>query len=111
MSAYKENLALIDWSKKSARVRNQRHDRSLRSDLARPQIVRDYESYKCPVTGKIIEGRAAHEENLKRMNCRLLEPGEKEDNIKRHAREDAAEDERRDEAIDGMVDTVAAEYF
>ena len=111
MSAYKKNLAQIDWSKKSARPRNQRHDQSLRSDLARPQIVRDYESYKCPVTGKIIEGRAAHEENLKRTDCRLLEPGEKEDNIKRHAREVAAEDKRRDAAIDGMVDTVAAEYF
>lgn len=44
--------------------------------------VGDYEGYNCPVTGKYIEGRAAHEENLKRQGCRVLEPGETEQFIK-----------------------------
>lgn len=42
------------------------------------QIAKDYEGYNCPVTGKWIEGRTAHKENLKRQGCRVFEPGELE---------------------------------
>lgn len=42
------------------------------------RIARDFEAYECPVSGKMIEGRAAHEENLKVTGCRLYEPGETE---------------------------------
>jgi hypothetical protein len=48
-----------------------------------PILLGDYSPYDCPVTGKIIEGRHAHEENLKRQGCRLLEPGESRDYLKR----------------------------
>jgi len=41
------------------------------------------------VTGKWIEGRKAHEENLKRHGCRVLEPGEAESSRRRVADEDA----------------------
>lgn len=41
------------------------------------QIAGDYEGYTCPITGKWIEGRAAHRENLKRHGCRILERGER----------------------------------
>lgn len=44
--------------------------------ISAPRIVSDYEGYQCPVTDKWIEGRAAHEENLKRTGSRILEPGE-----------------------------------
>lgn len=44
--------------------------------LDAPNIAPDYEDYSCPVTGKAISGKRAHEENLKRLGCRLLEPGE-----------------------------------
>lgn len=53
---------------------------------ARPHLVSDYEAYECPVTGKMIEGRAAHRENLKRTGCRLFEPGEREQYIKNESR-------------------------
>lgn len=43
------------------------------------QIAKDYEGYDCPVTGKWIEGRYAHKENLKRQGCRVFEPGELEE--------------------------------
>ena len=46
-------------------------------------IVKDYSSYQCPISGKLIDGRKAHEENLKLNNCRLLEPGEREQLDKR----------------------------
>jgi len=54
-----------------------------RSDFATPMISGDYEGYDCPVTGKWVEGRAAHRENLKRTGCRLLEKGESRDAEKR----------------------------
>ena len=41
-----------------------------------PRIVADYAGYSCPVSGNWIEGRRAHEENLKRTGSRVLEPGE-----------------------------------
>lgn len=46
--------------------------------LSRPRIVTDYPGYNCPVTDRWIEGRAAHQENLKVTGSRILEPGEKE---------------------------------
>lgn len=46
------------------------------------QIAKDYEGYNCPVTGKWIEGRVAHRENLKRQGCRLFETGELQEFIR-----------------------------
>jgi putative FmdB family regulatory protein len=44
--------------------------------LRAPMVQGDYETYDCPVTGRPITGRKAHKENLARLGCRLLEPGE-----------------------------------
>ncbi len=44
--------------------------------ISAPAVRGDYPGYDCPVTGKWIEGRKAHQENLKRTGCRLYEPGE-----------------------------------
>lgn len=48
-----------------------------------PILLGDYSAYDCPVTGKPIEGRYAHSENLKRQDCRLLEKGESREQAKR----------------------------
>jgi hypothetical protein len=48
-------------------------------EIAAPMVLGDYAGYECPRTGRWIEGRKAHQENLKRLGCRVLEPGEKED--------------------------------
>lgn len=69
--------------------------------LSTPAIVKDYPGYECPATGCWIEGRRAHEENLKRTGCRILEPGERQ----------AAERSRKaDEAAfeDAVANTAAA---
>ena len=47
--------------------------------LTAPHIAPDYPGYSCPVTGKWVEGRKAHIENLKRTGCRLYESGETRD--------------------------------
>lgn len=45
--------------------------------VSTPQIAGDYSAYESPVNhGKMIEGRAAHREELKRSGCRVMEKGE-----------------------------------
>lgn len=46
--------------------------------LSATRIITDYAGYECPITGDWIEGRRAHEENLKKHGCRVLEEGERE---------------------------------
>lgn len=67
-------------------------------------VFGDWAGYECPVTGKWIEGRRAHEENLKRTDSRLLEPGETE--AKAKARK--AADEALDKSLDATVDAEIA---
>ena len=54
------------------------------------KVIPDYEGYTCPVTGKWVEGRKAHRENLKAHGCRVLETGEKEEAARHREREAAA---------------------
>lgn len=65
-----------------------------------PMSIKDYEAYECPVTGKMIEGRAAHRENLKRTGCRIFEPGEREAYVKNEGR-------RREETAEKISNTYA----
>lgn len=69
-----------------------------------PQIVSDYAAYECPVTGNMIEGRAAHRENLKRTGCRLYEKGETQDFIRNRERESARDTAR---LVDRMINNIA----
>jgi len=55
--------------------------------LDAPRVVADYEAYNCPITGREIRGRREHEENLRRHNCRVYEPGELEEHKKYKAKE------------------------
>lgn len=71
--------------------------------LSAPSVRGDYEGYSCPVTGKWIEGRRAHEENLRRHGCRVLEPGETREAQRRREADDAA--------LDASVDATVEEFF
>lgn len=53
----------------------------------RVQVSSDIAGYDCPVTGKWIDGRRDHRENLKRQGCRNLEVGESRDAQKNIERE------------------------
>lgn len=102
---YKDNFKLIDWSKKAESAPRQiEYIEVQRSDFPRPMVVRDYQAYECPVTGQMIEGRHAHKENLKRTDCRLLEPGEFEDTKKNGQKRIY---DKMDAAIDKAIDEVA----
>lgn len=58
--------------------------------IVAPAVRGDYAGYECPVTGKWIEGRKAHKENLARHGCRVLEPGETQALTRRRKAEDEA---------------------
>lgn len=104
-SLYKKNFLNIKWAPITQRKSVIRTPPK-RAAFPCPMIARDYEAYECPVTGKMIEGRAAHAENLKRTGCRLLEKGEFED-VKKNGRKEA--EARMDAALDKAVDEVAAQ--
>ena len=46
------------------------------SSLPMPYISGDLKPYRSPVTGKVIEGRAARREDLARTGCREVDPSE-----------------------------------
>ena len=106
---YSDNFDNIKWS--PPRPRYRAPVESKRGNFPTPMIRGEYAAYECPVTGKMIEGRYAHEENLKATGCRILERGEKEHNTKRAQDDAKAEDAKRDRVIDQIVDSVANDYF
>lgn len=78
-------------------------DVPMRQLISAPHIVMDYEGYTCPVTGKWVEGRAQHRENLKRQGCRVLEPGETEAVRREKAKKEAELDKKLDETTDQLL--------
>src|SRR4051812_25281171 len=69
-----------------------------------PMVMGDYAGYSCPVTGKWIEGRKAHTENLKRTESRLYEPGEREERVEARAKEDASFEAKVERTIEEEID-------
>lgn len=70
-----------------------------------PMIVRaaTYQ-YQCPITGREINGKRAHEENLARHGCRVLESGEAEDAARRRRDAEKSLDAALDSGIDRIID-------
>lgn len=63
----------------AGQLRNKRTGELVPDDnrpIGAPQLVRDYAAYQSPVGTGMVEGRAAHREDLARSGCRLLEVGE-----------------------------------
>ena len=78
---------------------------TLARKITAPFIQPDYAPYQCPVTGKTIEGRKAHEANLRETGCRILEPGEAQASIRRKQADDEAFFDR---IAESAAETVAA---
>ena len=78
--------------------------RVMARQLSAPSIQPDFAPYNCPITGKLIDGRKAHRENLARHGCRVLEAGETA-----QAKRAAAESERQlDKSVDETVESFVA---
>lgn len=72
--------------------------------ISAPRVLGDYAPYQCPITGKLIEGRKAHRENLAQHGCRILEPGETDSYVRSRRREEA----KLDSAIEATADELIA---
>jgi hypothetical protein len=68
----------------------------------------DY-SYDCPITGAHITSKTAHQENLKRQGCRVLETGEKNFNEKRRLEAEAKTEQAIDQTIEKAIDQMPTE--
>lgn len=77
--------------------------------ISAPMVVGDLPPYDCPITGKLIEGRKAHEDNLKRHGCRVFEAGETQDFKKRKASEEEALFKQIDASVEEFVSKATPE--
>lgn len=80
-----------------------RCETSMTRVLCAPMIRPDYPGYNCPITGDWIEGKRAHQENLKKHGCRVYEPGETEQANASLAASDAA--------LDAAVEATVEEFI
>lgn len=79
--------------------------RQMARKIEAPMVLGDYAPYSCPITGRPVEGRRAHIENLKKHGCRILEPGES-DQVRRNR---ANFEKKLDQEIERTVEQVARE--
>lgn len=82
-----------------------RMERKIEATYVRP----DYAGYSCPVSSKWIEGRRAHEENLRKQGARVLEPGESAASHNRARADEEALYTRIGETVDRAIAEMPAE--
>jgi|TARA_R110000824_G_scaffold3261_4_gene15515 hypothetical protein len=104
MSVYGDKYDDIEWTAKPRSRIVQADYSSKRSHLAAPYVVGDYKPYACPITGKTIDGRKEHRDNLEAHGCRVHEKGEFED-VKKNGKKRV--EASMDAAIDKSVDAIA----
>lgn len=81
----------------------------LTKTISAPRVMGDYPGYQCPATGKWIEGRRAHEENLRRQGCHVRETGEGEALARRRAEADEELGRIAEQAAVDFVNTAPPE--
>lgn len=77
----------------------------VRQQVYRANVTTDYAGYESPATGKWVEGKSAHREDLARSGCRIREPGETEQFLSR-ANE---RQESQGRAFESLIDKAAAD--
>ena len=80
------------------------HGPMTRQEVNRTFVSVDYPAYVSPATGKVIEGKRQHIEDLKRSGCRIKEPGETRDFAKNASNIHEA---NINQAVDQAVDAAA----
>jgi len=76
--------------------------------ICAPAVLGDYPGYNCPITGDWIEGRRAHQENLKKHGCRVYEPGETEQTRARMAFEEKQLEASIESTVEEFVEKLPA---
>lgn len=89
------------------RNRNPLHcDQPMPRVLTAPLVAPDLPAYLSPVTGKLVDGRRARREDLKRTGCRPYEDGERQEAIRRRASAEAALDAKIDASVEAAVEAM-----
>lgn len=65
-----------------------------------PAVFGDYEEYISPATGKLVRGKQQHLEDLKQSGCRIFEPGERQQEIKKSQERQANLEKHIDECVE-----------
>lgn len=73
--------------------------------ISAPMFTVDNTGYNCPITGKWIGSKKAHEDNLKRHDCRVLETGEKDANEAKRAAQERAFDKAIEDSVEKELST------
>lgn len=73
--------------------------------ISAPMFRVDNTGYNCPITGNWIGSRHQHEENLKKHDCRVLEPGEKEQSQKFREAAEAQFDKTIEDSVERELST------
>lgn len=94
---------LLKLDELDSTVKCYRCDQPMARQLSAPMVVGDYPPYQCPVSGKWIEGRRAHIENLKQTGCRVLEPGEAESSARARAKAEADLEAKIDAHVEAEI--------
>lgn len=76
--------------------------------ISTPRFTVDQTDYACPVTGKRIASKREHENNLKRQNCRVLEPGETSAAEQRRKADDEALDKKVEETVEREIESYSS---
>lgn len=76
--------------------------------ISKPRFSVDQTDYACPVTGERIASKREHEENLKRQNCRVLEPGETESAAKKRLSDDEVLDKKIEETVEREIESYSS---
>lgn len=72
----------------------------MRKLVVAPAVFGDYEGYISPATGEWVQGKKAHLEDLKKSGCRIFEPGERQQEIRRTQEREAAAAKHIDECVE-----------
>lgn len=76
--------------------------------IAAPFTRGDTPDYESPITGLPIRGRAQRREDLARSGCVEWEPGMREENARRRAARDRAEEQAIDQTLDAEISRMPA---
>lgn len=68
--------------------------------VSAPAVHGDYPGYVSPASGKWVEGRKAHLEDLKATGCRIFEPGERQQEIQKAKDREEALGKQIDQAVE-----------
>lgn len=80
---------------------------AVRQEVYPTAVQGDYPGYESPATGKWIEGKRAHLEDLARSGCRVLEPGETDAYRKTYAKR---KEDSMNAAVEAAVSDVAQHF-